>query len=217
MKKLVLGIVGFLFTYSVFAMTPVFNFEKTMNQDFVPARLSDNGGTIDLGGVNDSMKNFATTMSEIGSGTGFLGITFDPFGSQNLLVVANFTLLGPWNAEIGFGYSVRKTAFAFDIDILNFQWNLPFIKSNFWAVTAGVGCPFTITIGKNTNDVIGVRPSADLRVHLFASSEYGAAFIIRPGYVIDFEHKENNSFAMPVGIMFRLPGSIIADAIANAL
>ena len=48
MKKLVLGIVGFLFTYSVFAMTPVFNFEKTMNQDFVPARLSDNEGTTDL-------------------------------------------------------------------------------------------------------------------------------------------------------------------------
>lgn len=217
MKKTILGIAGFLLAFSAFAKPYAFNSEKTVNQDFAPARLSDNGGENSFGGANDSIKNFATTMGEIGSGTGFLGITFDPFASQNLLFVANFTLLGPWNAEVGFGYSVRKTAFAFDIDILNFQWNLPFIKSNFWAVSAGFGCPFTVTVGKNADDVIGVRPSADLRVHLFANSEYGLSFVVRPGYVIDFQHKENNSFAMPVGIMFRLPGSIIADTIANAL
>ena len=164
--------------------------------------------------LRDTMKNFATTANELGEGSGFLGVTFDPLGFQNVMVTANFKLIGVWGAELSGGYSIGKKAFAIEIDILNLNWQFPIGEK--MACGLGVGCPITGTIG-GYGDVFAVKPCADLRFHFFADKNYGLSIFARPGFIIDFQNEENRRISCPVGIMWRLPSSFISEAISSVL
>ena len=205
MKKLIVGMIACLCCFSVFAGN---NFSAYSEIKTLSAEENEKE-------LRNSIKNFAVTANEIGSGSGFLGVTFDPFGAQNLMLTANFSLIGVWGAEISGGWSLKRNAFAIEIDALNFSWQFPMGETMAWAI--GVGCPFIGTLG-SYHDIFGIKPCADLRIHFFANHDYGLSFFIRPGYIVDFSNgSENNAFSCPIGIMWRLPSSFIAEAFASVL
>ena len=211
MKKIIVGGISFLCCFLMFAEKNLYgkeNCERVIPKiQTLSSDLEDSKNEL-----GDSIKNFTETANEMGSGSGFFGVTFDPLGTQNLMCTANFSLIGVWGAEISVGYSLRK-AFAIEVDPLNFVRQFPVGEKMAWSI--GVGCPLIFTLGSD-NDIFGIKPRADLRFHFFANHEYGLSFFVRPGYIVDFnDGKRNNAFSCAVGIMCRLPSSIIAEAFAS--
>lgn len=227
MKKVILFCAAFLASCVLFAAEPNVFAGNFASQPFLPEKFSSNV----MGEVNGSINKVVQQANELGDGRGSVGFTYDPVGSNNLLLSANFSIVGHWGMEIGVGKSYEKGGLAVEADILNFQWTLPFCNRGFFSMTAGFCCPvvFTITENKNdtnnsdeenkeeeVNDVIGVRPSFILGLHLFADCNFGLSVFVKPGFVIAAS-SENCKFSIPMGISVRMPGSIIAEAVESLM
>ena len=215
MKKSILCF--FCITFCFFQVFAKSYFLNTLNCSPFEPKMEKLLSEDNWNGIKESMNNFASTANSEGSGEGYFGLEYDPFGFNTLLLVANFKIIGVWGTEISFGKNFSKGAFAFEIDPLNLTWQIPLGESTAW--TIGAGFPICFTIGtdfpENGYDIFGIRPTVDFRFHFFADKDYGLSFFVRPGYLIDFEHSENNKFSCNLGIMCRMPSSFIAQAFAN--
>lgn len=168
--------------------------------------------------LKSSMKNFANNANSMGTGRGYIGIYYSPVGTKDLMLTANFSLLGVWGMELGGGYSFLKKTVELTLDPLNLVWTFPLSESFSWSV--GAGCPLLVTLLSDEGDIEGIRPFADLQFHLFASSDYGLSIFARPGYLFDWQKEKDDratGFTCPIGIAFRMPASFIAQALSSAL
>ncbi len=208
-KKYFLCFVGFFIASFMFAENGKVSANNLL---FSPSNIEKFSEAGD--GLRNSMNDLVQQANNLGNGNGFVGVTFDPAGFGNIMVLVNIRFCKIWGVETGGGWSKKNDIFAVEVvDPLNFQWTLPFLNSGFFSMTAGVGCPIIFIPNKgDSSEVFGVKPSAIIGFHLWADKEYGASFFIKPGYVVDFKHSENRKFSIPMGIMFKMPSSIIADA-----
>jgi len=226
MKKLILFCALFFAFGALFATKSNVFAGDFSSQPILAEKFSNNVA----GEINGSMNKVIQQANELGDGRGSFGFTYDPAGSNNLLLSANFSIIGHWGMEIGAGWSYEKGGFAVEADILNFQWTLPFCNRGFFSITAGFGCPIVLTITENkndpnssdeenkeeVNDVLGIKPSFILGLHLFADRDFGLSVFVKPGFVIATS-SENCKFSMPMGISVRMPGSIIAEAFESLM
>lgn len=206
-KKYFLCFAGFFIASFMFAENGRFSANDLLLQPFNVEKFSEAGD-----GLRNSMNDLVQQANNLGNGNGFVGATFDPAGFGNIMALVNIRFCKIWGIEVGGGWSKKNDIFAVEVfDPLNFQWILPFLNSGFFSMTAGVGCPLILIPNKgDSSEVFGVKPSAIIGFHLWADKEYGASFFIEPGYIVDFKHSENRKFSIPMGIMFKMPSSIIA-------
>ena len=206
MKKYFLCFVGFFFASFMFAENGKFSVNDLL---LTPLNVENFSEAVD--GLRNSMNDLVQQANNLGNGNGFVGVTFDPAGFGNIMALVNIRFSRIYGFELGAGWSKENDIFAIEIDPLNFQWTLPFLNSEFFSMTTGVGCPLIyIPDNGDSSEVFGVKPSAIIGFHLWADKEYGASFFIEPGYIVDFKHSENRKFSIPMGIMFKMPSSIIA-------
>ena len=206
MKKYFLCFVGFFFASFMFAENGKFSVNDLLLTPLNVENFSEAGD-----GLRNSMNDLVQQANNLGNGNGFVGVTFDPAGFGNIMALVNIRFSRIYGFELGAGWSKENDIFAIEIDPLNFQWTLPFLNSEFFSMTTGVGCPLIyIPDNGDSSEVFGVKPSAIIGFHLWADKEYGASFFIEPGYIVDFKHSENRKFSIPMGIMFKMPSSIIA-------
>lgn len=206
-KKYFLCFAGFFIASFMFAENGKFSANDLL---FTPLKIEKFSEAGD--GLRNSMNDLVQQANNLGNGNGFVGATFDPAGFGNIMALVNIRFCKIWGIEAGGGWSKKNDIFAVEVvDPLNFQWTLPFLNSGFFSMTAGVGCPIIFIPNKgDSSEVFGVKPSAIIGFHLWADKEYGASFFIKPGYIVDFKHSENRKFSIPMGIMFKMPSSIIA-------
>ncbi len=205
-KKYFLCFAGFFIASFMFAENGKFSANDLLLKPLNVEKFSEAGD-----GLRNSMNDLVQQANNLGNGNGFVGATFDPAGFGNIMVLVNIQFSRIYGLEVGGGWSKKNDIFAIEIDPLNFQWTLPFLNSGFFSMTAGVGCPFVYIPDKgDSSEVVGVKPSAIIGFHLWADNEYGASFFIKPGYIVDFRHSENRKFSIPMGIMFKMPSSIIS-------
>ena len=205
-KKYFLCFVGFFFASFMFAENGKFSVNDLLLTPLNVENFSEAGD-----GLRNSMNDLVQQANNLGNGNGFVGVTFDPAGFGNIMALVNIRFSRIYGFELGAGWSKENDIFAIEIDPLNFQWTLPFLNSEFFSMTTGVGCPLIyIPDNGDSSEVFGVKPSAIIGFHLWADKEYGASFFIEPGYIVDFKHSENRKFSIPMGIMFKMPSSIIA-------
>lgn len=206
MKKYFLCFVGFFIASFMFAENGKFSVNDLLLTPLNVENFSEAGD-----GLRNSMNDLVQQANNLGNGNGFVGVTFDPAGFGNIMALVNIRFSRIYGFELGAGWSKENDIFAIEIDPLNFQWTLPFLNSEFFSMTTGVGCPLIyIPDNGDSSEVFGVKPSAIIGFHLWADKEYGASFFIEPGYIVDFKHSENRKFSIPMGIMFKMPSSIIA-------
>lgn len=207
MKKYFLCFAGFFIASFMFAENGKFSANDLLLKPLNVEKFSEAGD-----GLRNSMNDLVQQANNLGNGNGFVGATFDPAGFGNIMALVNIRFCKIWGIEVGGGWSKKNDIFAVEVfDPLNFQWILPFLNSGFFSMTAGVGCPLILIPNKgDSSEVFGVKPSAIIGFHLWADKEYGASFFIEPGYIVDFKHSENRKFSIPMGIMFKMPSSIIA-------
>ena len=206
MKIYFLCFVGFFFASFMFAENGKFSVNDLLLTPLNVENFSEAGD-----GLRNSMNDLVQQANNLGNGNGFVGVTFDPAGFGNIMALVNIRFSRIYGFELGAGWSKENDIFAIEIDPLNFQWTLPFLNSEFFSMTTGVGCPLIyIPDNGDSSEVFGVKPSAIIGFHLWADKEYGASFFIEPGYIVDFKHSENRKFSIPMGIMFKMPSSIIA-------
>lgn len=206
-KKYFLCFAGFFIASFMFAENGKFSANDLLLKPLNVEKFSEAGD-----GLRNSMNDLVQQANNLGNGNGFVGATFDPAGFGNIMALVNIRFCKIWGIEVGGGWSKKNDIFAVEVfDPLNFQWILPFLNSGFFSMTAGVGCPLILIPNKgDSSEVFGVKPSAIIGFHLWADKEYGASFFIEPGYIVDFKHSENRKFSIPMGIMFKMPSSIIA-------
>ena len=210
MKKYFLCFVGFFIVSFMFAENGKFSANDLLLKPLNVEKFSEAGD-----GLRNSMNDLVQQANNLGNGNGFVGATFDPAGFGNIMVLVNLRFSRIYGLEVGGGWSKGNDIFAIEIDPLNFQWTLPFLNSGFFSMTAGVGCPFVYIPNKgDSSEVVGVKPSAIIGLHLWADNEFGASFFIKPGYIVDFRHSENRKFSIPMGIMFKMPSSIISGVVS---
>ena len=207
MKKYFLCFAGFFIASFMFAENGKFSANDLLLKPLNVEKFSEAGD-----GLRNSMNDLVQQANNLGNGNGFVGATFDPAGFGNIMALVNIRFCKIWGIEAGAGWSKKNDILAVEVfDPLNFQWILPFLNSGFFSMTAGVGCPLIFIPNKgDSSEVFGVKPSAIIGFHLWADKEYGASFFIEPGYIVDFKHSENRKFSIPMGIMFKMPSSIIA-------
>lgn len=207
MKKYFLCFAGFFIASFMFAENGKFSANDLLLKPLNVEKFSEAGD-----GLRNSMNDLVQQANNLGNGNGFVGATFDPAGFGNIMALVNIRFCKIRGIEVGGGWSKKNDIFAVEVfDPLNFQWILPFLNSGFFSMTAGVGCPLILIPNKgDSSEVFGVKPSAIIGFHLWADKEYGASFFIEPGYIVDFKHSENRKFSIPMGIMFKMPSSIIA-------
>ena len=207
MKKYFLCFAGFFIASFMFAENGKLSANDLLLNPLNVEKFSEAGD-----GLRNSMNDLVQQANNLGNGNGFVGATFDPAGFGNIMALVNIRFCKIWGIEVGGGWSKKNDIFAVEVfDPLNFQWILPFLNSGFFSMTAGVGCPLILIPNKgDSSEVFGVKPSAIIGFHLWADKEYGASFFIEPGYIVDFKHSENRKFSIPMGIMFKMPSSIIA-------
>lgn len=206
-KKYFLCFAGFFIASFMFAENGKFSANDLLLKPLNVEKFSEAGD-----GLRNSMNDLVQQANNLGNGNGFVGATFDPAGFGNIMALVNIRFCKIWGIEAGAGWSKKNDILAVEVfDPLNFQWILPFLNSGFFSMTAGVGCPLIFIPNKgDSSEVFGVKPSAIIGFHLWADKEYGASFFIEPGYIVDFKHSENRKFSIPMGIMFKMPSSIIA-------
>lgn len=217
-KKYFLCFAGFFVVSFMFAENGNFSADDLLLQPFNVEKFSEEGD-----GLRNTMNDLVQQANNLGNGNGFVGATFDPAGFGNIMALANLRFCKIWGIEVGGGWSKEKEGLAIELDPANFQWTLPFLNSGFFSMTAGVGCPLIFVIPKKNSkltnngeevekisEVNAVMPSAIIGFHLWADKEFGVSFFIKPGYVVDFKHSENRKFSIPMGIMLKMPSSIIA-------
>lgn len=206
-KKYFLCFAGFFIASFMFAENGKFSANDLLLKPLNVEKFSEAGD-----GLRNSMNDLVQQANNLGNGNGFVGATFDPAGFGNIMALVNIRFCKIWGIEVGGGWSKKNDILAVEVvDPLNFQWILPFLNSGFFSMTAGVGCPLIFIPNKgDSSEVFGVKPSAIIGFHLWADKEYGASFFIEPGYIVDFKHSENRKFSIPMGIMFKMPSSIIA-------
>ncbi|WP_288507515.1 hypothetical protein [uncultured Treponema sp.] len=207
MKKYFLCFAGFFIASFMFAENGKLSANDLLLNPLNVEKFSEAGD-----GLRNSMNDLVQQANNLGNGNGFVGATFDPAGFGNIMALVNIRFCKIWGIEVGGGWSKKNDILAVEVvDPLNFQWILPFLNSGFFSMTAGVGCPLIFIPNKgDSSEVFGVKPSAIIGFHLWADKEYGASFFIEPGYIVDFKHSENRKFSIPMGIMFKMPSSIIA-------
>lgn len=216
-KKYFLCFAGFFIASFMFAENGKLSANDLLLNPLNVEKFSEAGD-----GLRNSMNDLVQQANNLGNGNGFVGATFDPAGFGNIMALVNIRFCKIWGIEVGGGWSKKNDILAVEVvDPLNFQWILPFLNSGFFSMTAGVGCPLIFIPNKgDSSEVFGVKPSAIIGFHLWADKEYGASFFIEPGYIVDFKHSENRKFSIPMGIMFKMPSSIIAgvfSAMANGM
>ncbi len=206
-KKYFLCFAGFFIASFMFAENGKLSANDLLLNPLNVEKFSEAGD-----GLRNSMNDLVQQANNLGNGNGFVGATFDPAGFGNIMALVNIRFCKIWGIEVGGGWSKKNDILAVEVvDPLNFQWILPFLNSGFFSMTAGVGCPLIFIPNKgDSSEVFGVKPSAIIGFHLWADKEYGASFFIEPGYIVDFKHSENRKFSIPMGIMFKMPSSIIA-------